>query len=356
MNEKIRALSILDVADKLQLKYGDQKKGSWRKALCFMHKDHTPSLGLHPATNTWHCFVCDKGGSQIDLVMQHEGLSYKEACQWLSKEFKINTDDGSRQHTGLSLLESLKPILMNTNNTQYLDPTLLEQFQGTSNEFTRAMTATGILTLSQMAHAADVYRLGTANDPDHGTDDAVVFWQIDSQGNIREGKIMHYQANGHRSQTRKPVGMSWLLKKLEKVPQDWQAGRCLFGQHLLPSRPDDTVAIVESEKTAVIMSELCPSITMPSTSAPTAVTWLATGGKSGLSVTLLRPLQGRRIILFPDTDSKGTTFADWLAIAKEATKTLGHPVTVSSLLEHHASPSQKERKIDIADYLIEARP
>ena len=49
------------------------------------------------------------------------------------------------------------------------------------------------------------------------------------------------------------------------------------------------MALVESEKTAIISSALMPQYT-----------WLATGGKSGLTSERLSSLKGRKIIVFPD--------------------------------------------------------
>ena len=101
-----------------------------------------------------------------------------------------------------------------------------------------------------------------------------------------------------------------------------------------------SVCIVEAEKTAVIMSAIRPEYL-----------WLATGGKTELSVARLSPLQGRRIILFPDTDETGQTYRDWYAIAEAAASVFDHPVTVSSILEQRATPAQRTAKIDIADLI-----
>ncbi|MDO4512291.1 MAG: CHC2 zinc finger domain-containing protein [Bacteroidales bacterium] len=59
------------------------------KALCFMHDDHHPSLAFNVSRNTWRCFVCDKGGDSISLVMERNGQSFVEACQWLGAQFGI---------------------------------------------------------------------------------------------------------------------------------------------------------------------------------------------------------------------------------------------------------------------------
>ena len=348
--EKINSLKILDVADKLQLGYS--AKGGWRKALCFCHDDHHPSLGINPSRNTWKCFSCGKGGSHIDLVMEHENLAFPDACEWLIREFNIPVP---QKEIRKSLIEAIKEKVMKNENeyergadvSKYLSPELLTDFKGVSNEFTRALVSTGILTQEQMNHAAETFRLSTA-------DDSVIFWQIDSEGNIREGKVMYYQADGHRSHSRKPVTVSWLLKEAKKIPKDWQASRCLFGLHQTSYENEDEngdenenriIAVVESEKTAVICSELIPRL------SEAEVIWLATGGKSNLSAQALLPLKGMRVILFPDTDA----YTDWVKTAQEITEQFGHPITVSNILEQYATADQKKRKIDLADFIIESR-
>ena len=54
-----------------------------------MHDDHDPSLKFSPSKNMFFCFVCNKGGGPIQLVMEHEGWSFQDACLWLAKEFNI---------------------------------------------------------------------------------------------------------------------------------------------------------------------------------------------------------------------------------------------------------------------------
>ncbi len=361
-------LSILSVAERLGIKY--TQKGIWHMALCCCHDDHSPSMGLNASTNRWKCFACGESGLPIDLVMKHQKLSYAEALGWLQKEFGIEAGPQQQQRHSLIQIIQSKFSDMTAQTTSPLSPTpqkggtqpsplwrdneegnlLAKRFSGTSNEFTRALVQTGILTPTQMAHAAQVFRLSTV-------DDGVIFWQIDASGNTLEGKVMHYQANAHRSHTRKPVTVSWLLKKSNLLHQEWKAQRCLFGLHQLKSLAPDSdviIAIVESEKTAIICSELLPTLApSPTSQQPSSVLWMATGGLSQLTVEVLRPLVGHRVILFPDTDPKGTAYATWLQIATDAHKQLGHIFTVSTLLEHHASADQKQRKIDIADFLLE---
>jgi len=217
---------------------------------------------------------------------------------------------------------------------------LWQQRLGTASEFCRAVVSNGYLSEEQMQRAAQRYRLGASRDG------GVIFWQIDEFDQLRDGKIMHYRPDCHRDHDRKPTWTAYLLRKHGQLPQDWNTDHCLFGLHLLMEdarwkMADVKVAVVEAEKTAVIMSEVKPEYI-----------WLATGGKTELNVAKLKPLEGRRIILFPDTDEDGQTYRDWYDVAEAASDVFGHPVTVSSILEQRATPAQKAAKIDLVDLLF----
>ena len=232
---------------------------------------------------------------------------------------------------------------------------LWQQRLGTASEFCRAVVSNGYLSEEQMQRAAQRYRLGASRNG------GVIFWQIDEFDQLRDGKIMHYRPDCHRDHDRKPTWTAYLLRKHGQLPKDWNTEHCLFGLHLIqpPSYSPclgggkkaslnrenlgGSIAIVEAEKTAVIMSEVKPEYV-----------WLATGGKTELNVAKLRPLEGRRIILFPDTDADGQTYRDWYDIAEAASDVFGHPVTVSTLLEQRATPAQKAAKIDLVDLLFQS--
>ena len=177
------------------------------------------------------------------------------------------------------------------------------------------------------------YRL--ASTPDQ----AIIFLQIDKEGQCRTGKIMQYDpTTGHRiKDPNMPGRINWLhttLKRKKQLPKDWQLAQCLFGEHLLRQYQDTTVALVESEKTAIISSALMPQYT-----------WLATGGKSGLTSERLASLKGRKIIVFPDVDA----FKDW----QQKIFTFPHlDIRISRLLEDNATPEDRAAHIDLADWLI----
>ena len=176
------------------------------------------------------------------------------------------------------------------------------------------------------------YALGATKDG------SVIYWQIDTKGRVRTGKVMKYNPEtGHR--IKDTGGINWvhaIMKKQKLLPDDYNLVQCLFGEHLLRIYPDRVVALVESEKSALIGTGVFPEYV-----------WLATGGKSQLSTDKLKILKGRTVIMFPDVDG----FEYWTSKAKEV-ESIGCKVIVSDLLEKNATEEDRENKIDIADWLI----
>lgn len=209
------------------------------------------------------------------------------------------------------------------------------------SSFCRAVVLSGLLTQRQIVHAALRYRLGRSKD------DAVIYWQIDQLGVTHDGKLMWYGPDCHRLKNRTATWVMYLLKKHYGVPQDtFQPTHCFFGLHLLHNQSPTTVCIVEAEKSAVILSELYPRYI-----------WLAAGGMGEVQVNKFFPLRHYRVVLFPDTDPDQRAYSRWCAAAQKAMSSFfwprGNPIRVSSLLELRATEEQKQRKIDLVDYIVE---
>ena len=66
-----------------------RKSGVNYKGLCPFHDDKNPSFMVSPAKNICHCFVCGKGGTPANFLMEHEQISYPDALRWLSKKYNI---------------------------------------------------------------------------------------------------------------------------------------------------------------------------------------------------------------------------------------------------------------------------
>ena len=161
---------------------------------------------------------------------------------------------------------------------------------------------------------------------------ATVFWQIDIKGKVRTGKIMLYSpTTGKR--IKEPFNhINWAHKAIKKP--EFELRQCLFGEHLLIDKTKP-VAIVESEKTAIIASVYLAQFI-----------WVAVGSLTNLNTEKCSILKGRTVILFPDLNG----FEKWSNKANE----LSHLAifTVSDLLELKATEAEKKQGFDLADYLI----
>lgn len=96
--------------------------------------------------------------------------------------------------------------------------TLVDQTISTDTVFCRSLVSEGYLTEQQMLHAADRYRLGRSKDG------AVIFWEIDEQQQIRDGKLMYYHDNCHRDKDRNATWVTSLLKRQKKPIHDIRCG------------------------------------------------------------------------------------------------------------------------------------
>ena len=82
--------------------------------------------------------------------------------------------------------------------------------------------------------------------------------------------------------------------------------------------------------------------------------WMATAYPSNFNLLSLAPLQGRRVILYPRTDPAMEHYLAWLEIADQARRKYLLDITVRNFLEEQATPEQKEREIDLWDYIRES--
>lgn len=214
-----------------------------------------------------------------------------------------------------------------------LPSSLVTRSLSLDSQFCKSAISAGYLTESQLRHAAERYRLGRSKDG------GVIFWQIDNQQRVHTGKIMYYQPDCHRDKQHHPTWVHSLMK--DKLPSNYEFQPCLFGLHLLKASGGN-IALVESEKSAVILSEKFPDFI-----------WLSCGGLQMFKPDLLKPLLQHRIIIFPDTDETGEAFKYWTQVAQEAQRLykFRYPLRISPLLEQKATPEQKQQKIDLVDFL-----
>ncbi len=181
-------------------------------------------------------------------------------------------------------------------------------------------TATGLI---------EQYYIGNSNK----WPGATIFWQIDIHGKIRTGKIMLYNPDTGKRIREPRDYVSW--EHVGRIKPGEEIKQCFFGEHLLRDN-NKPVAIVESEKTAIVASAYNPDYI-----------WLAAGSKDGLTEEKCLALKGRDVTLFPDL--KG--YNDWLDRATELS--LIARFTVSDYLERIATEEQKQQGLDLADFLLQ---
>lgn len=178
---------------------------------------------------------------------------------------------------------------------------------------------------SDLQRIYEDYMIGATREGD------IIFWQIDEQSLVHGGHIMRYRTDGHRQDYQ-----GWVHDRLMKaslLPPDYRLHQCLFGQHLLALHPDAQVCIVESEKTALLLS-----------ARHRGAVWLATCGSSGLTVEKTACLKDRRITIFPDSGC----YDKWLKVMQQSEIT---NYTISDHMEAY------EPNTDLADLLLgEANP
>jgi hypothetical protein len=232
-------------------------------------------------------------------------------------------------------------IIQQTRHFNTIDPTVVESTLTETVANNLALYIRGLFGEEAAEAVLKSYKLGT------WPDGRAVFWQIDRDGLIRAGKLIEYcWATGRRSHTR---SVSWVHSELQKAKEiaaynihistdTFTLDQCFFGEHLLAVDKDKPVAVVESEKTALIASAHFPEWI-----------WLASGGCGGLKIDRLTFVTtGRHVQLFPDS----TQFEKWSELVRK--KGVAR-ITVSDILERSLSEEQKARDLDLADIIIEAR-
>ncbi len=215
----------------------------------------------------------------------------------------------------------------------FIDKAIFKKTLGVNdtNTFTNFLKA--LFGKERAENLVNRYHIGTTKNAE------TVFYQVDSQGNIRSGKVMKYNltasdktALGKDCKRDKTTFPNWVHSKLKL--ENFNLNQCLFGEHLINEK--QTIAIVESEKSAIIASLYFPQFV-----------WVACGGKEGLGNEKLKVLKGKNVIFFPDLNG----FDKWNLKAQEM-RAFCKSVEVSDLLEQVATDEERTSGLDLADYLL----
>lgn len=340
------AASIVDViGDFFEL----HRDGQQFECLCPFHDDrHMGSFKISPSRNIYKCFSCGAQGGPVDFLMEYEKLSFADAIRWLGKKYSIDVPGAREMKVKPSTPRIPTPPLP---VLELPFSTVKENIKDTDNNLCRWLRS---LPWSEdererLERMLTLYFVGTING-------MTVFWNIDTQGKVRTGKMMLYKPDGHRDKNAR-YNFDWVHSKLMRNrrapdgseikgsatidPEKYDGVPCYFGSHLLadPRLANATINLVESEKTAIIMATAGGKLKDH--------VWIATGGEQFLSHKYMQPLidMGRKIVAYPDKDGAKT----WKARAKD----IGykHLTVYTEFLDKFWTPADGN-KADVADVVV----
>lgn len=303
--------------------------------------EHRYTLEPYEGMNTrYRCPICQKMDKSFSRYIDMETrehihptagrCNHENSCGYHYTPKQYFSDNNISFDTPQPKAYKLKPNTTQPKPVSYipievlkgsLNPTVFE-----TNHFVKFLI--GLFGLEVVNELIGSYFIATSKH----WEGATVFWQIDANGKVRTGKIMLYNpVTGKR--VKEPFNYIHWVHKALKQPE-FGLKQCLFGEHLLIDKIKP-VAIVESEKTAIIASIYLPKFI-----------WLAVGSLTNLNAEKCNILKGRTVTLFPDLNG----FDKWNMKANELSHLANF--TVSDLLERKATEAEKEQGLDLADFLI----
>ncbi len=340
--ESIQAAKEVPLVDIIQefVKLTPNRKGYI--GLCPFHNERTPSFSILPGI-CYKCFGCgEKGNNPVDFLMKYDKLPFNEAVNkvltlaglsniefkgWNKKSFskskEIYKDLSDFSVVPKDFFE--KSLLLDKNVFQIAKSNMLIKYL--LKIFGPEIT---IQLICKYFIGTSNHRFQDKNYPGYMSGaGSTIFWQRDIQGKVRTGKVMLYDPElGKR--VKDPFNhITMVHSKLKQ--SGFKLRQCLFGEHLLKDNPK-LVALVESEKTAIIASIYFPRFT-----------WLAVGGKENLTFEMCKVLKGRKVILFPDLNA----FDNWSQKAIEFSS-IGK-FNVNDYLNRKAGEFAKENNIKLSD-------
>jgi hypothetical protein len=221
------------------------------------------------------------------------------------------------------------------HNTDIL-PTYAEL---TSNHFVAYLAGLPGWDRKTAEFAAKQYLLGTAQKGAFAG--SPIFWRFTEQAKLCPSKIMRYSKEGKRVKT--PPFLTWTKLKKDYAPLANPPH--FYGLQRLGADKSVPVALVESEKTAIIASMYLPEFT-----------WIATGGDSYFSANVnevsknrMTPLKGRNVVLFPDLDK----MSSWQKKA-QIWADLGYEMHLNTFVQNYSHLVQ-QKTADLADFFAKIK-
>ena len=267
-----------------------------------------------------------------EYLADHVGRCNKiDSCNYHFKPkqyFEVNTDF-KPDYSPQKIYIAPKPKLMFTIPIEQLDATLTKY---DNNNF--ALILLKLFGYNEAVKLLTLYEIGTSKK----WKGANIFWQIDLNGIVKTGKIMLYDIETNKRVKQPYDHISWVHK--DTLTDTYELKQCFFGEHLINQFKSKPIAIVESEKSAIICTYFLPEYV-----------WLSAGNINGLSIDKFKVLSGRKVVLFPDLGKANDIWQQKVNEFKNIAD-----VSISDYLQRIATPEQHANGLDLTDFLISTIP
>jgi len=394
--EKVNELPILQVAERLGIQM--KRRGATVMAPCLWHDDHSPSMQVGGKMNTCHCYVCQQSHGVIDLVMEHEGMDFKCAMDWLNHNFLGGILGSSK---------GFKCQVPKVASSEGLQVEKVKKVYGTIDDARRFVNLNNALSRC-LLHYFDrevvekvTYDYLLGNDEEVCHFDHTLFPSIDIHGQCHNIKVQGYCTNPNHERfchsNRKET--YWVGQRLQEAGR-WKRDadldtNCVFGEHLLqppsasqqvnestgqqvnesaqrvrrtdaslrrgrrtgqqvneqtPQPPigGDCIGVDESTRQkAIIVLVESPKNAIVGACWKPEMTWVAVGNKGMLKREVLEVLRGQQVLVIPDRDAT----EEWRNILQGVGDIA--QFHVSSFCQCQDDPENK--KMDIADWVLKDR-
>jgi len=290
---------------------------------------------LEPYSGTksrYHCPNCNRKGVFTRYIDQQNNMYLNDVVGKCNRLIKCGYHYTPKQYfddNNISFHKSNKPLrLKRKPKTSYINNDVFKKSMEVKHPNYFIDYLASIWDYDIAYYLADKYNIGTSKH----WKGATVFWQIDLNSNVRSGKIMLYNTSTGKRVKAPYNHISWAHNALKL--DGFHLEQCYFGLHLLNEDNSKPIAIVESEKTAIISSIYLPEFI-----------WMACGGANNLNEAKTIVLKDRNVVLFPDLGC----YDLWNDKIKNLTMLA--TFRTSTLLETKASEIEKKQGLDLADYL-----
>lgn len=248
-------------------------------------------------------------------------------CQHCTKVIQLHKYIGTKNITPYYIPEPKKPKQKGSIHSMDFFGEVVSRSITDITNFSKYLER--FYTRKQIFEAEQKYLIFSAND---FYQKSICYPYINEKEEVTGIKVMAYDEEGKRRRNKAGSGIVNWMHSIRNV-ENWTSDFCLFGLHQINERSNKAVHIVESEKTAFVMSIAQPEFI-----------WLATGGLTMLNKRKLEPLKDKKIILHPD---RGKAFLIWSKCAEEWKE---YSIVVSRITEDN---SQIPDNGDLADYCLQ---